>query len=72
MEAYGEYGGIAPLVLNLGTRTTCSIRCTPKGIYPGIRWIRCWGTPESLWKLYPARSLHPVQTETPRLPLVSG
>jgi hypothetical protein len=72
MEAYGECGGIVPLVLNLGTIATRSVRCTPKGIYHGIRWIRCWGTPESLWKLYPARSLLPVQTETLRLSLVSG
>ena len=72
MEAYGENGGAAQLVLNLDTRDTRSILCTPKGVHPGIRRIRCWWTPESFWKLYPARSLLPVQTKTPRLLLVSG
>jgi hypothetical protein len=47
MEAYGDHGVTAQLVLNPGTRTTRYIRYTPKGVYLDIRWIRGWLDPRA-------------------------
>jgi hypothetical protein len=35
MKAYGWSRGIAPLILNLGTRWRCVVNFTPRSLYPG-------------------------------------
>jgi hypothetical protein len=85
MEAYWSSGGIAPRILDLGTRWRWVVSFTPRSIYaqrknPGSHWIGGWVGPRAgldavLLPGLESPIIHPVAqhytTELPRLLLCS-
>jgi hypothetical protein len=72
MKAFTRSGGIAPPILNLGTRWSPVINFMPRPLHPrertpGTHWMR--GPPQLVWTLWRKdRSLAPASNQTPDLP----
>jgi hypothetical protein len=76
MKAYWGSGGIAPRILDLGTRWSCVVRFTlgrftHKEKTPGSHWIGGWLGPRAVLDAVVKRKIPSLRRESnPRTPIV--
>jgi hypothetical protein len=76
MKTYGESGGIAPRILDLGTRKRRVVSFTPRPLYPrkkapGTHWIGGWVGPGAVLDAVVKRKIpNPRRESNPRTLIV--
>jgi hypothetical protein len=76
MKTYWGSGGIAPRILDVGTRWRCVVSFTPRPLYPmeralGAHWIGGWVDPRAVLDTVVKRKIpRPRRESNPRTPIV--